>query len=456
MASITPLVFSPTVLLALLGKLRGGDRTRPTPNFGWKDSVVDVVVPAKNEEQLIALCLTSILEQDYVIRKITVIDDGSTDGTAEVVRRFEKLSGRSIDLVVRQKSIGKTPSIREVCRQSDADAIVVVDADTVLSDRNYVSRVIEELFRNPGVASACGEVTPLGRRRTRALFLVDQHLRTLASEFDLDITKRRTAMRALLEGMTYIYRSALYLFLQRFLYDGHVKLFGSRLNPIGCAVAYRTARLRDCFDYAQPRMGDNLSFSEDIFIGHFFAWKGWRNAQVDGVRCESLEPALTRLPKQLYLWSSSFLQTLYYFKDLPLSMFKQMKRLFQPRRKPAAGDRREVREQYRAPWGEAHTRRFGRPMGLLDTCALLEKVCYPVALLYMAIFSPEAALITIGAESLMATASVFAVARNGERVRSAAMMFAATPIRVLSLGVDFVSVLKYGLDLATGNRNWRK
>jgi len=36
-------------------------------------------------------------------------------------------------------------------------------------------------------------------------------------------------------------KSALYLFLQRFVY-GHVKLFGSRLNPIGCAVAYRTAR----------------------------------------------------------------------------------------------------------------------------------------------------------------------------------------------------------------------
>lgn len=456
MASITPLVFSPTVLLALWGKLRGGDRTRPTPNFGWKDSVVDIVVPAKNEEQLIALCLASILDQDYAVRKITVIDDGSTDRTAAVVRRFEQLSGRTLELVVRRKSIGKTPSIREVCRQSDADAIVVVDGDTVLSDRNYVSRVIEELFRNPGVASACGEVTPLGRRRGRALVAMDQHLRSLVSELDLDITKRRSVMRALLEGMTYIYRSALYLFLQRFLYDGHVKLFGSRLNPIGCAVAYRTARLRDCFDYAQPRMGDNLSSSEDIFIGHFFAWKGWRNAQVNGVRCESLEPALTRLPRQLYLWSSSFLQTQYYFQDLPLSLFKQMKRLFRRDRVPAGGERREVREQYRAPWGEAYTHRYGRPMGLLDSCSLLEKVCYPVVLLYLAIFSPEAALLTIGAESLLATAGVFAVARNGDRVRSAAMMLAATPIRVLSLGVDLISVLKYGLDLATGNRNWRK
>jgi hypothetical protein len=36
------------------------------------------------------------------------------------------------------------------------------------------------------------------------------------------------------------------------------------------------------------------------------------------------------------------------------------------------------------------------------------------------------------------------------------MMFAATPIRLLSLGVDLVATLRFLLDLATGNRDWRK
>jgi len=454
-ASITPLAFSPTAVLALLGKLRGADRTRPTPNFGWKDSVVDVVVPAKNEEQLIALCPTNLLEQEYPIRKITVIDDGSTDGTSAVVRRFQQLCGSPIELYARQKSIGKTPNIREVCRESDADAIMVVDADTVLSDRHYVSRAIEELFRNPGTASACGEVTPLGRRRRRVIVLMDERLRALSSEFDLGIERRRGVRQALLEGIAYIYHSALYPFVQRFLYDGHSKLFGSRLNPSGCAVAYRTARLRECFDYTQPRLGDNLPNSEDIFIGHFFAWKGWRNVQVGSGCCESLEPPVTQLPRQLYLWSRSFLQTLYYFPDLPLSLFRQVKRLFRREGLPAEGERREVREQYRAPWGEAYTHRFGRPWGLLDSCTLLEKVCYPPALLCLAIFAPDSAPITIGGEAALASAGVFAVARDGDRVRSAAMMLAATPLRVLSLGVDLLSVLKYALDLATGNRRRR-
>ena len=86
----------------------------------------------------------------------------------------------------------------------------------------------------------------------------------------------------------------MYILLQRTLYDGTLKLFGGQLNPVGCAVAYKTKRLQECFDYAKPRVGDNLSMSEDIYIGHYFNWKGYRSVQVVGVQCESTEPPITK------------------------------------------------------------------------------------------------------------------------------------------------------------------
>ena len=205
--------------------------------------------------------------------------------------------------------------------------LLVLDADTVLTHRNYASRLIENLFKNAGVASACGEVSPLTRSRRRTIIKANPVLARVQSELGLDTSGPSSRFHALLEYLTVIYRTSLYVFLQRILYDGHMKMFGSRLNPIGCAVAYRTPRLRECFAYAQPQMGDNLTNSEDIFIGHFFSWKGWRNIQVADVRCESIEPSIERLPRQLYLWSSSFLQALYYFSELPLSPFKQVKQL---------------------------------------------------------------------------------------------------------------------------------
>jgi len=461
MAVISYWFLSPSVILALLGKLKGWDRTKPTPAFDWKTATLDVVIPAKNEESSIALCLASLFDQDFRIRRVIVIDDASTDRTAEVVRRYVELSGKEVNLIVRTQSQGKTTGVREQCENSNADALLVLDADTVLASRNYASRLAEDLFKNAGVASACGEVSPLTRGRRRTIIKTNPVLARVQSELGPEPGGAAGRLQRLLEWAAIVYRASLYIFLQRILYDGQMKMYGSRLNPSGCAVAYRAQRLRECFAYAGPQMGDNLTNSEDVFIGHFFTWRGWRNIQVSDVRCESIEPSIERLPHQIYLWSSSFLQALYYFSELPLSPFKKIKKwtvgLVSKRpHVPTGAFQRRIQEQYRAPWGEAYTRQFGRGMGWVDLLALFEKVSYPAILLFFVFYSHEAFWITVGLEAAVATTGVFFVADSGRRWAFAGMMLAATPIRLLSVGLDLVTTLRYLFDLATGNRNWRK
>jgi glycosyltransferase involved in cell wall biosynthesis len=219
MAAISYWFLSPSVILALLGKLKGWDRTKPTPTFDWKTATLDVVIPAKNEESSIAVCLASLFDQDFRLRKVTVVDDASTDQTAQVVRRYVELSGREVDLVVRSRSQGKTPGVREHCENSNADALLVLDADTVLTHRNYVSRLTENLFNNAGVASACGEVRPLTRSRRRRITQSNPMLAQVQSELGLEASGPSSRLHALLEYLTVIYRTSLYVFLQRILYD---------------------------------------------------------------------------------------------------------------------------------------------------------------------------------------------------------------------------------------------
>src|SRR5262249_6036720 len=94
----------------------------------------------------------------------------------------------------------------------------------------------------------------------------------------------------------------------------------------GCAVAYRRKYVRALFDYVEPIHGDDLTNSEDIFIGFAMVNEGYRNIQLTDVYARTVEPEVQRLPRQIYLWSSAFLQSCYYFDPLLRSPFKAFKR----------------------------------------------------------------------------------------------------------------------------------
>src|SRR5207244_3354875 len=50
--------------------------------------VVSIIVPARNEEACLALCLDSLVAQTGINFEIIVVDDASTDRTAEIARSF--------------------------------------------------------------------------------------------------------------------------------------------------------------------------------------------------------------------------------------------------------------------------------------------------------------------------------------------------------------------------------
>jgi dolichyl-phosphate beta-glucosyltransferase len=96
------------------------------------DSVeLSIVIPAYNEEKRIGPSLEKIL--DYLARKpftseVIVVDDGSTDRTAQVAR--EALEGRILYKVSRrEKNIGKGFSVREGVLASSGQVILFTDAD---------------------------------------------------------------------------------------------------------------------------------------------------------------------------------------------------------------------------------------------------------------------------------------------------------------------------------------
>lgn len=89
---------------------------------------VSVIVPAYNERDVIAQSVRSIRASTHPHVEIIVVDDGSTDGTAEELATDEF---RDIK-VVRQRNSGKASALDAGIRAATHDIVVLIDGDTVL------------------------------------------------------------------------------------------------------------------------------------------------------------------------------------------------------------------------------------------------------------------------------------------------------------------------------------
>jgi glycosyltransferase involved in cell wall biosynthesis len=461
MAVMPYFVISPNTVVSLLGLLHGPDKTNPTPAEDWHDAVIDVVIPAHNEQANIVLTLDSLLSQTVRPRKIVLVDDGSKDHTLDYARRFARDNNLALDIIQREHSVGKTPTVKHQARNSDADVELVLDADTALESTNFIERVVQELYQGAGIASACGVVKPMREKDRRERIQSAQISAFLSAHEDVSMYQPgKSWWHRLNRNITNLYRGELYAFLQRFVYRGQMSNFGSITNPVGCAVAYRRKYIQELFDEYEPILGDDLTNSEDIFIGFAFLNQGYRNIQLQDVSVLSLEPEARNLPKQIYLWSSSFFQSCYYFDDLMRSPFKLLRRWKHRRdveNNPEIQEQRKVKEAYRQPFGSAFTEKYGRPMGWVIFASAAEKVFFPTAVIIMALLQWwEALAVTLIAETALSV-GLMAALNKAERMKTIIKGLLMTPVRYLSLLYDTVTMTRFAVDLwLTGNRGWRK
>ena len=114
--------------LRSLNKARGNNKPpEPAP-------LISVLIPARNEEANIGACLDSLRKQDYPYFEILVLDDSSTDGTAEVVARLASEDQR-VKLLKGQPLppgwAGKPFACHQLAQEARGSWLLFTDADTL-------------------------------------------------------------------------------------------------------------------------------------------------------------------------------------------------------------------------------------------------------------------------------------------------------------------------------------
>ncbi len=127
----------------------------PDPSVTNLTPKVSVVVPVKNEEDLIRACIESIVKQTYRNLEIVVMDDGSTDGTTDVLRRLKDEYG--IQAYRMPKNVGKKKAIEAAVRHTTGDIFAFVDSDSVLLP-DAIEKLVAAFNAHPdaGAVSAHG------------------------------------------------------------------------------------------------------------------------------------------------------------------------------------------------------------------------------------------------------------------------------------------------------------
>ncbi|MBO8185260.1 glycosyltransferase [Streptomyces spirodelae] len=224
---------------------------------------VSVLVPAYNERECIENTLRSLVASDHPV-EVIVVDDGSSDGTADIVEALRLPGVR----VVRQANAGKAAALNKGVRHASYELIVMMDGDTVFEPSTV--RELVRPFADPRVGAVAGNAK-VGNRDS--LIGAWQHIEYVMG-FNLD----------------------------RRMYD----VLGCMPTIPGAVGAFRRTAL-----WQAGGMSDE-TLAEDTDVTMALHRAGWKVVYAENARAWTETPqSLQQLWSQRYRWSYGTMQAIW-------------------------------------------------------------------------------------------------------------------------------------------------
>jgi cellulose synthase/poly-beta-1,6-N-acetylglucosamine synthase-like glycosyltransferase len=138
-------------LFAIIDRLRRPHRPA-SPGYNPR---VAVLIPAYNEETVIVRTIRSVLNSDYKNLHVIVIDDGSSDDTAEVARKAyaSEIAAGHVQVLSKPNG-GKAAALNFALDRLTEEIYVGIDADTVIA-ADAISKLIPH-FEDPRIGAMAG------------------------------------------------------------------------------------------------------------------------------------------------------------------------------------------------------------------------------------------------------------------------------------------------------------
>jgi len=245
------------------------------PAAGETGLAVSVLLAAYNEERVIARTLRTVLASDFPIREVVVVDDGSTDRTAAIVRHLRERDSRIV--LVTQPNRGKARALNNGLRHVTGQYVVTLDADTVLTPTTVTCLVRHFALDRTGRLGAVAGVVAVGNRERNLM------TRWQALEYLTQIGIDRAAQDEM----------------------------GAITIVPGACAAWRTAAILSVGGYT------NATLAEDCDLSLSLHAAGWRLTQDDEAMAYTEAPDnVDALLAQRTRWVFGTLQSIWKHRDM--------------------------------------------------------------------------------------------------------------------------------------------
>jgi glycosyltransferase involved in cell wall biosynthesis len=114
--------------------------------------LVSIVTVVFNGERYLEDTMKSVIGQDYPHIEYIVVDGGSTDGTLDIIKKYEDKISRWVS----EADKGISDAMNKGIKMSSGDIVGIIHSDDFYADRTVLSRVAEVFSRSPEVKALYG------------------------------------------------------------------------------------------------------------------------------------------------------------------------------------------------------------------------------------------------------------------------------------------------------------
>lgn len=115
--------------------------------------MVSALITTFNSENVLEPCLQSVFQQDYASFEVIIVDNASTDGTRDILKRFE---GRA-QIFYNDRNVGFSAGMNQGMGRTRGTWLLSLNPDVILS-QDFISKLMAAAETDPRIGTVCGKL----------------------------------------------------------------------------------------------------------------------------------------------------------------------------------------------------------------------------------------------------------------------------------------------------------